>query len=169
METEKKAFSSKLYHFCDWNSSNGDLPLSSVSSRELLQRSLVKTFPKQIYFFLFSFSRGIQLFKLIETTSYFSKTNIFTSKAPLVLIFFQGLQNLLRPVNQMRKLPIILIYLANVVEVIVFWASQSFSVECGVRLIFLKCCCENLSFPQPSVGWIKMKVYTPTNFPNPGQ
>ena len=42
-------------------------------------------------FFLFVFSSGIELFKLIEKTSYFSKTSILTNKAPLLLIFFWGL------------------------------------------------------------------------------
>ena len=39
-----------------------------------------------------------------------------------------------------------------------FWS------DCRVRLIFLKCCHENLSFPQP-VGWIKTKAYNTTSFP----
>ena len=59
-----------------------------VFSWYILVQSFVKTFSKRIHFFIFLFSSGILFFKLIETTSYFSKTNILTNKAPLVLIFF---------------------------------------------------------------------------------
>ena len=65
-----------------------------------------------IYFFLFLFSGGIKLFKLIETRSYFSKTSILTNITSLVLIFF--------PVNQKKKLSVRSIYITNAVEVIAF-------------------------------------------------
>ena len=49
-----------------------------------------------------------------------------------MLIFFPEaayyLQKLLLPVNQRTKLPIRLIYFANVVEVIAFCANQKFSI-----------------------------------------
>ena len=56
----------------------------------------------------------------------FSKTCIFTNKAPLAFIFFQGLHITCKTYK--RKLPIRLIYFTNVVEVIVFRANQDFSI-----------------------------------------
>ena len=58
-----------------------------VLSWYVLVQSLVKTFPKRIYvFFLFLFPSGINLFKLIQTASYFSKTSILTNNLPLSLV-----------------------------------------------------------------------------------
>ena len=57
----------------------------------LLVLNFVKTLIKWMHFFLFLFSVGIKMFKVIETTSHFSNTSIFTNTASLVLIFYQRL------------------------------------------------------------------------------
>ena len=62
-----------------------------VLSWYILVQSLVERFPKRIYIFLFLFSSGIYLFKLIKTTGSFSKATILTNKDHLVLFFFRGL------------------------------------------------------------------------------
>ena len=80
--------------------------------------------------FLFLSSSCIELFRLIETASYFSKTSILTNKAPLVLIFFRGLHITCRTYYNLSikagKLPIRLIYFTNLVEVIVFLSQLEF-------------------------------------------
>ena len=59
-----------------------------VLSWYILVQSLVERFPKRIYIFLFLFSSGIYLFKLIKTTGSFSKASILINKNHLVGVFW---------------------------------------------------------------------------------
>ena len=100
-----------------------------VPSWYILAQSLVKTFPKWKYFFFFFYSQvADNCSKLFFKDEHSYKQNILANKAN----FFPGvacyLQNLLSPVNQSRKLPIRLSYFTDIVEVIVFWAHQKFSI-----------------------------------------